>query len=74
MPFYISQGEIPPKRHIAFKNDDGHIYYEELVSREGFSGIYSNYYHLRRPTKVKQVGSLKKIELQHAAKLSLIHI
>ena len=68
MPFYICQGKIPSKRHTAFKNDDGRIYYEELVSRKGFSSIYSNYYHLHRPTKIKQVGSLKKIELQHAAK------
>jgi len=68
MPFYISQGKIPAKRHTAFKNGDGGIYYEELVSRKGFSSIYSNYYHLYRPTKIKQVGNLKKIELQHAAK------
>ena len=68
MPFYICQGKIPSKRHTAFKNDDGRIYYEELVSRKGFSSIYSNYYHLHRPTKIKQVGSLEIIELQHAAK------
>ena len=68
MPFYVFQGEIPPKRHTIFKNDDGQIYYEELVSREGFSSIYSNYYHLHRPTKIKQVGNLKQIDLKHAAK------
>ena len=66
MPFYVTQGEIPPKRHTVFKNNDGQIFYEELVSREGFSSIYSNYYHLHRPTKIKQVGHLNKIELQHA--------
>ena len=68
MPFYVSQGKIPPKRHIAFRNDDDDIYYEELVSRKGFSSIYSNYYHLHRPTKITQVGDLEKIELKHAAK------
>ena len=68
MPFYVSRGVIPPKRHTAFKNDDGRIYYEELVSRQGFSSIYSNYYHLHRPTKIKQVGSLVKLDLKHVAK------
>ena len=67
MPFYVSQGKIPSKRHIAFRNDDGNIYYEELVSRRGFSSIYSNYYHLHRPTKIKQVGNLEKIDYQHTA-------
>ena len=64
MPFYSCQGKIPFKRHTVFKNEEGKIYYEELVSREGFSSIYSNYYHLHRPTKIKQVGNLKKVELQ----------
>jgi len=68
MPFYVRQGEIPPKRHTVFKNNDGRTYYEELVSREGFSSIYSNYYHLHRPTKITQVGTMEKIELHHATK------
>ena len=45
MPFYQSKGKIPKKRHTVFKNPRGGIYYEELVSREGFSYIYSNLYH-----------------------------
>ena len=56
MPFYIKQGKTPNKRHTVFSNPKGDKYYEELVSREGFSSIYSNLYHLHRPTKVKQVG------------------
>ena len=68
MPFYQKQGKIPPKRHTAFKSNEGLIYYEELVSRDGFSSIYSNYYHLHRPTKITQVGDLEKIELKQAAK------
>ena len=60
MPFYVRQGDIPSKRHTAFKKEDGNIFYEELVSRKGFSSIYSNYYHLHRPTKIKQLGDLKK--------------
>ena len=63
MSFYQKKGKIPPKRHTAFKKDDGSIYYEELVSREGFSGIYSNLYHLQQPTKISKVGELIKQEL-----------
>ena len=59
MPFYQSRGEIPNKRHTVFKNPKGGIYYEELVSREGFSYIYSNLYHLNMPTQVKELGSFQ---------------
>ena len=66
MPFYHKQGKIPPKRHTAFKQEDGSLYYEELVSREGFSGMYSNLYHFQRPTKISKVGELIKQELSNA--------
>ena len=68
MPFYCKQGKVPEKRHIVFKNPKGGKYYEELISREGFSSIYSNLYHLNRPTKIKEVGRLEKKELVHVAK------
>ena len=68
MPFYYKQGKTPKKRHTVFKNSKGNKFYEELVSREGFSSIYSNLYHLHRPTKVKQVGQLEKQTLIHSAK------
>ncbi len=60
MPFYQSKGNIPPKRHTVFKNPSGGIYYEELVSREGFSYMYSNLYHLNMPTQVVNLGDFKK--------------
>jgi homogentisate 1,2-dioxygenase len=66
MPIYNKQGKIPAKRHTAFIKEDGSIYYEELVSREGFSSIYSNLYHLQRPTKILKVGELIKHELVKA--------
>ncbi len=57
MPYYQKNGIIPPKRHTVFRNseNDG-IYFEELISRQGFSDIYSNVYHLRMPTKVVNVN------------------
>ena len=62
MPFYQSKGKIPKKRHTVFKNPRGGIYYEELVSREGFSYIYSNLYHLNMPTQVIKLDKFKKNE------------
>jgi len=62
MPFYQSKGSIPHKRHTVFKNKNK-LCYEELVSREGFSSIYTNMYHLNMPTKIKKVGNLNKFKL-----------
>jgi len=63
MPFYIKQGEIPSKRHIQFRSSGGKLYHEEHASREGFSSIYSNMYHLRPPTRVKEVGEFKPLPI-----------
>ncbi len=56
MTYYHRLGEIPPKRHIQFRQPDGSLYAEELVSSRGFSGIYSNLYHIHPPTRVEKVG------------------
>lgn len=56
MTYYHRLGKIPPKRHTQFRQDDGSLYEEELVSSKGFSGIYSNLYHTYPPTRVKQIS------------------
>lgn len=56
MTYYHRLGEIPPKRHTQFRQPDGSLYAEELVSSRGFSGIYSNLYHIHPPTRVERVG------------------
>lgn len=53
--YYHRLGKIPPKRHTQFRQPDGSLYKEELVSSEGFSGIYSNLYHINAPTRIKEV-------------------
>jgi homogentisate 1,2-dioxygenase len=53
--FYHKLGSIPPKRHTQFRKPDGQLYAEEVVSSEGFSGIYSTLYHSHPPTRVKAV-------------------
>jgi len=51
--YYHRLGNIPHKRHTQFRQPDGSLYKEELVSSEGFSGIYSNLYHINPPTRIK---------------------
>ena len=54
--FYHRLGNIPHKRHTQFRQPDGSLYKEELVSSEGFSGIYSNLYHINPPTRIKALN------------------
>ena len=63
MPFYQKRGQIPEKRHTQFYDDSDKIYWEELISREGFNWIYSNVYHINPPTAVSKVGEFQKNNL-----------
>lgn len=51
--YYHRLGTIPAKRHTQFRQPDGSLYKEEVVSSEGFSGIYSILYHINPPTRIK---------------------
>jgi len=63
MPFYVRVGKVPPKRHITFYKEDGKsLYREELFSTKGFSGIYSNKYHLYMPPQVESIREISKDE------------
>ncbi len=57
MPYYTHSGKIPHKRHTVFRNAQGGLYFEELVSTEGFNSDYSLVYHVHPPTKVLKVGA-----------------
>jgi len=63
MPFYQKRGKVPNKRHTQFRDESGKLYSEELVSRNGFSGIYSNLYHINPPAAVQSIGDFRAIEL-----------
>jgi homogentisate 1,2-dioxygenase len=56
MPYYYSLGNLPPKRHTVFRNAEGSLYYEELISAEGFSSLYSLVYHVYPPTRIRRAG------------------
>ena len=66
MPFYQKRGRIPTKRHIQFRDKNGNLYWEELISRGGFSDIYSNVYHIHPPTSVESIGEFKRTNLRTA--------
>ena len=53
--YYHRLGKIPPKKHTQFRQPDGSLYKEEVVSSEGFSGIYSILYHISPPTRIKRL-------------------
>jgi homogentisate 1,2-dioxygenase len=66
MPYYQKLGQIPKKHHIwfhrngsgpSFKNEG--IAYEHVITTEGFNEAYSIIYHLRPPTRVRNVELIK---------------
>lgn len=61
MPLYHQLGKIPHKRHTTFRKPDGSHHYEQLFGTEGFDGMSSLLYHLRRPTMVKAIGESKDL-------------
>ena len=76
MTYYHRLGEIPPKRHTQFRQPDGSLYAEELVSSKGFSGIYSNLYHVFPPTRVQSIGEPVKysVKIDKEYPLKQIHL
>src|SRR3954452_6024880 len=70
MPPYLRLGSLPRKRHIAHKHEPGFrnegIYYEEVVTTQGFSRAYSICYHLRPPTRVRAIEPAGDVRLEPA--------
>jgi homogentisate 1,2-dioxygenase len=50
--YYRQVGEVPSKRHIQFRDDDGTLRYEELMGEEGFSSDSSLLYHRGVPSSI----------------------
>ena len=61
MPLYHKLGNIPPKRHTIFRQENGNLYHEQLFGTIGFDGMSSLMYHVEPPTIVKEF--LGKIDL-----------
>ncbi len=45
----IVQGAVPRKHHLAFRDGEGRLLYEEAYTRAGFDGPYTLAYHGGRP-------------------------
>lgn len=73
MPIYHKLGEIPRKRHIAFRKPGGGIYAEELMGHEGFHGTSSLLYHTYPPTTVKSVRRVKEMKFEEDKDATLRH-
>jgi homogentisate 1,2-dioxygenase len=77
MPRYLSLGSIPKKRHTAHRTSGGFkgegLFYEEVVSTQGFSRAYSIVYHLRPPTRVKRVESAGTVVVERSEQPVLRH-
>lgn len=77
MPYYRQLGSIPRKRHIAHRANPGYkgegLYYEEVVTTQGFSRAYSIVYHLRPPTRVKKVEAAGSVKVDVVPQETLRH-
>jgi homogentisate 1,2-dioxygenase len=73
MPIYHTLGQIPPKRHIAFRKAGGGIHAEQLMGHEGFTGTSALLYHLRQPTTIQSVRTVKGMKLEKDPDQTLRH-
>ena len=79
MPHYLKLGETPRKHHLKFPRDPAvsfrgeGLHYEHVTTTEGFDRAYSIAYHLKPPTRVKQVELHAEYLLRPAAPAPLRH-
>ncbi|MBP3957192.1 homogentisate 1,2-dioxygenase [Gemmata sp. G18] len=77
MPHYLSRGSVPKKRHTAHRTSPGFksegIYYEEVITTQGFSRAHSIAYHLKPPTRVKHIEPAGTIAVDVAEQAVLRH-
>jgi homogentisate 1,2-dioxygenase len=80
MPRYLQLGSVPPKRHIHHRRPEKDsyagegIYYEHILTTDGFDREYSILYHLRPPTRVAKVEHAGNTSLEAAADIPLRHV
>ncbi|MEM9410836.1 MAG: homogentisate 1,2-dioxygenase [Planctomycetota bacterium] len=78
MPSYRKLGLLPEKRHMQLaQNGDSYLgeglYYEHVVTTQGFDRAYSIMYHQRPPTRVVKTESVGAIELKAIENQELRH-
>jgi homogentisate 1,2-dioxygenase len=73
MTHYVKLGRIPHKRHTQFRQEDGSLYYEQLMGTKGFSSIQSLIYHINQPTQVKKAEKICDVRYEFEEKGPLRH-
>ncbi|MFD6441159.1 homogentisate 1,2-dioxygenase [Peribacillus sp. NPDC060186] len=73
MTHYVKMGRIPHKRHTQFRQEDGSLYYEQLMGTKGFSSIQSLIYHINQPTQVKKAEKIRDVHYELEKKDALKH-
>lgn len=78
MPTYRQLGTLPPKRHMQFDNPhDSYLnegmFYEHVVTTQGFDRSYSILYHRRPPTRVVSTETVGQVPLQAIENQELRH-
>ncbi|MGI8844086.1 MAG: homogentisate 1,2-dioxygenase [Gemmatimonadaceae bacterium] len=73
MPIYHTLGQVPRKRHMAFRKPNGGVYAEQLMGHEGFTGTSSLLYHTHPPTTIKSVKRLRDLSLEADDDATLKH-
>ncbi|HUF98614.1 MAG TPA: homogentisate 1,2-dioxygenase [Ilumatobacter sp.] len=58
MPHYRCVGDVPRKRHTAFRDATGHRFAEELMGQEGFSSSSALLYHRHSPSAVVAIDAV----------------
>lgn len=65
MPFYHRMGQIPNKRHVQFRKEDGSLFREQVMGTKGFSGIQSILYHHGAPTEIVKAEYLGTCSIEY---------
>ncbi|MGM9924436.1 MAG: homogentisate 1,2-dioxygenase [Bacillus sp. (in: firmicutes)] len=73
MPFYKKMGNIPRKRHTAFRKEDASLYREQVMGTKGFSGIQSILYHHDAPTEIVKSELFADCHLEYEEQKDLCH-
>lgn len=73
MPIYHQLGKLSAKRHQVYRQPGGELFAEELMGNMGFTGPASLLYHVHRPTAIKKVTPLKRLEWRAAPPEPLRH-
>jgi len=59
---YHRLGNIPSKKHVQFRKEDGSLFSEQLFSTHGFDGPMTTMYHINLPTEVSDWEDMGEVK------------